>query len=1295
MSSGVLLVNNESQMIEPDDRYNNNGNKNNSDTPSISNTSNMTTNLMLDSQKLINWTSLNRVYSIISVYGGPSCILPTNSYFVLGTIKGALLIFNYKEFLQVILLPQTKKEISPSTRQQNALMNRFITSFHSKVVNIVISYDGTHLAASYETGDIYLWNLNYSTDIYNNYSHSSNSDNTDGLQNTIKLIPSILHITEHQGRKITGIDFMPNRHTGLIVSDINGNVLFHNGHRTGFWNMTYSVHKVLNVASNEIILNTKLRDDKLAVLTDKNLEIISIQRNNFSRKVVFKDVVDTTPTLDDVIPPNSLTWLNNNILAYSIKNRVTVYSDITTENETRKLVWNCQELILSVQWVSLNLLGVLTVSHKLLIVNPDENFDIVMVIDLLPHDLLIPPNKHFKWYRNKLFLLTNYSFKIGRFVSWSSLLLKRVQSGDYLGSLSLLNQFVNKKFPIPTFLHLAINHKIRKSQLKNPLNNLVFTAFKYLLNNNEFDSIKSLIFVAIRLQIEWFPDGNQEVISKFLDMTWETILQQPQSITDSLQEIFLNTICELIEGGIIKSLSPTLFQVIFQKHPTSIKTHLFSLDKSSWDCDLLIRMCQRQHNFDMLLYIWNVSFNDYLTPFIELLKWIRDGDLIQSDVFGNIEASSQSNLNPCIIYNYIESCYKGLQYPTTLIIEDKIKIYQNRQNMTYILFNGVDITWPFTGEEKLKTIKHISDADVGNDDEPSFPYFKLLMKFNPKRFYDMLTEILTDSFFGELDDEKELHEYINKTSVTSQCSLKITRQNVLDIFLNILEEEKVPQNEPSRYHTIVYVVHYLKEHFQDLHISKTKLDIIMSMICDFPKILGFSEESIEDLLMEMINMYNPTDPQHLIVQLKARNFQKVLYHFYRKNHKYLESIKLLLDKENRNFSKDIGLLSVIEDACKNMERNSADFISMKSLIKDKFNVIIEIVSSKDAVNIIQNIDPTMHVLIQNTPVHDTLKLTYLEFYFTSGMDLKYHNAELKRYYVNLSCKLRKGHDLTDWVREKGLKVLDNTQLLENLQKLNNYDALYVIYHHMGKISEELSCINKCIDGLFQENGELNVNSLNNYITSGINSILLMKGNKVKYWIIFISAIMKIFSQNKKKINNNLECNKILNKLFFQMIAVERKVDDNLYEIMTGILNKGDVMMTKTKNLGELFAQIFTSFRLEEAISKTLLKIIQESPSGMVNRYRMKLREGWTIHNSECEICGKALWGAGLNPEIFLQWEYKKKAQNSTVEHSSNEIMVVFKCGHGFHKKCLNNLGQKDDDYQCLLCLTNYKRKDVD
>ncbi|CAL9727682.1 vacuolar protein sorting-associated protein 8 [Monosporozyma unispora] len=1245
---------------------------------SESSLTNTKTPLALESQKLINWSPLNHVYSIISAYGGPSCILPTNSYFVLGTIKGALLIFNYKEFLQVILLPQTKDEI-PST-VQTSLLNRFATSLHSKVMDIVMSYDGTHLAASYESGDVYLWNLNDTT---NKQQQLLTEDNPVGNTNQRSLTPlsAILHITEHQGKEITGIDFLPNRHTGLVVSNVTGNVLYHNGHRTGFWNMTYSVKKLLIIPPNEVILNTKLNGDKLAILTNTKFGLISVQN---SLQMIFEEKFESILTNNLTIPQNSMSWMSDNI-AYSVKNKITVYLNFERPNKT-KLIWNYTEPILLLQWFAPNLLGLLTVSHQLLIVNPMENFNIVMTIDLLIHDLLIPPNKHFRWYRNKLFLLTNYSFKVGKFVSWSSLLLKRVQKGDYIDALSLLNQFADKSFPIPTLLSLSINPEARKLQLKEPFNNLTFAALKFLLNNNKVDSIEGLISTALQLQVEWFPNESKEVILQFLDITWETILQQSKDITKDLQDVFLLTINKLIKSKTIQSLSPMLFQATLQKYPASLKTLILSLDKSSWDYDLLVHMCQKQHDVKTLIYIWNISFNDYLTPFIEMLKWIRDGSVTHSSIFGTIDCSADDNTGtkPDLIFGYISSCFNGLQYPTIFPIDSKIKIYLTKQDISYILFSGVDVTWPVGGKDKLKTLPTNGTGNRGQNDEPAFPYFKLLMIFNPSEFYKMLSEIVDDGFFN---DEEMPNSEVDKNIQNSQLGVKITRQHVMDILLNIIKEEEITKHSLAKQLTIAFMGEFLAKYCKEIFVTNKELENITKKICDLPDELILKGKTIEELIIDLLNLYVPKDPEIFITQLKARNFKKSLFFYYKKNQKYLEMIQLFLSEDELKVMKEDSFQSVINAACRYMDKNSSDFIKIKSLVKDNFDKILKALQVGGSVDVIQGVDPTLHKAIMVSTAKDKLKLDYLESYFRINVDPKYQNQELKKYYIRLSCKLRNDQELTQWVKDIELDVSDSNNLIEELIKLKNYEALSEVHHKIGNYSQEITFITKCIHEWFKES-DPDIDNLNRYVNTGIGSILSVHDQKESYWVKLVSCLMKEFCTHKDDSDKKIACNNILQRVFVRLILIERKNDDNLYEILAGILDDNEIIMTKSKNLKDLFVQIFVSYHLEEAISETLLKIIQDSSLGMVNHYQKGLKEGWTIHNSECEICGKKLWGVGLNPEIFHQWEDKQRGLASAPEELSDERMIVFKCCHGFHKKCLNNLGQHDDKYECLLCNIN-------
>lgn len=1235
--------------------------------------SNIKASFSLDSHKLINWSSLNHIYSTISVYGGPSCILPTNSYFVLGTIKGALLIFNYKEFLQVILLPQTKDEI-PST-DETSLVNRFATSLHSKVMDIVMSYDGTHLAASYESGDIYLWNLNAST---NKHQQLNTDDTSTGNSNrrTLSPLSAILHITEHQGKEITGIDFMPNRHTGLVVSNIAGNVLYHNGHRTGLWNMTYSVKKLIIVPPNEVILNTKLSGDKLAILTNTKLGLISLKNN---LQMIFEEEFESILTNTVAVPQNSMSWMGDNI-AYSVKNKITVYFNFGQQNKT-KLLWIYTEPILLLQWFAPNLLGLLTVSHQLLIVNPMENFNVVLTIDLLIHDLLIPPNKHFRWYRNKLFLLTSYSFKVGKYVSWSSLLLKKVQQGDYIGALSLLNKFADKSFPIPTLLSLSIKPEIRKLQLKEPFNNLTFAALKFLLNNNKVESVESLISTALQLQVDWFPNESKEAISQFLDITWETILQQSEDMTKALQEVFLQTINKLIESKTIQALSPMLFQATLQKYPTSLKSLILSLDKTSWDYDLLVRMCQEHHDIKTLIYIWNISFNDYLTPFVESIKWIRDGSLAHSEIFGNIDCQDDDDTKrkPDFIFDYVISCFNGMQYPTESIMDNTIKTYLTKENISYILFSGVDVTWPFDSNEKLTTIKNHGKIVHDQNDEPAFPYFKLLMHFESSKFYNMLSKIVDNEFF----DEEELNPKIGRDNHAVQSSSKIKRQNVMDILLTILKEEHASIQESAKQYTVAYIGEFLTKYLKEVFVTNKELEDIMKKICDLPDDLIINNKTIEELIIELVKLYVPNDSHLLIAQLKARNFKKALLFLYKKKRKYLGMIQLFLSEDKLDISCEDNFKSVIEEACKSMDKTSVDFIKIKSLVKNDFMKILMAVGVNDFVNIIQEVDPTLHKTILGLETTDNLKLEYLDGYFTNGVDPKLQNSDLRKPYIHLSCKLKKNQDLIQWIKNIKLDDLDSSIFIEDLTNLNNYEALSEVHHKMGNHSQEITTITKCIHEWFKMN-DPDLQDLNRYVSTCISSILSISYQKESYWIELVSCLMKEFCNYKDETHKKNACNNILQKVFVHLIFTERKNDNSLYDILAGILNDNEIIVTSSKNLAALFIQIFVSFHLEEAISTTLLKIIQDSSLGMVSSYRKGISEGWTMHNSECEICGKKLWGVGLSAEIFHQWEDKQRGLESTAEEFSDDRIIVFKCCHGFHKKCLNNLGQRGDKFECLL-----------
>ena len=86
----------------------------------------------------------------------------------------------------------------------------------------------------------------------------------------------------------------------------------------------------------------------------------------------------------------------------------------------------------------------------------------------------------------------------------------------------------------------------------------------------------------------------------------------------------------------------------------------------------------------------------------------------------------------------------------------------------------------------------------------------------------------------------------------------------------------------------------------------------------------------------------------------------------------------------------------------------------------------------------------------------------------------------------------------------------------------------------------------------------------------------------------------------------------------------------------------------------------------------------------MSTYIRKRREGWAIKSYECEVCGKKIWGIGIENKIFDIWE-KNRSLDGKMSEISDSGILVYSCGHGFHETCLKNMGQHAESYHCLLC----------
>ncbi|CCK69699.1 CORVET complex membrane-binding subunit VPS8 KNAG_0C06020 [Huiozyma naganishii CBS 8797] len=1200
---------------------------------------------VLGPESLVNWVSLSHVYSLVGAYGGPCAVLPARSYFVLGTVKGQLLIFTYQEFLQSVLVPRVAADHAE-------------TPLRSKVTHLVMSQDGTHIAAGYESGDIFLWNLNAGA--------------RTAVQNTIDPLDAILHVTDHVGRSLCMVSFLEGRHTGLVVADVLGNVVFHNGHRTGLWNLTYSSKRLMHIPPDEVILSAEASPDgnTLALLSNSKFALLQVAPK---LKVLYEEPLQSKLTVTASVPQSCLNWDGFNV-TYSIGKRIVVYLNILGRNTT-KLTSSFDELILGLYWMASGLVGVLTVSHQFLVVCPAEDFKIALNIDLLVHDLIVPPNKHFQWYDNKMYLLTNYCFKVGNFVSWSTPILRNVQRGQYIDALELLDQFAQQYFPLAPLLSLEEDLSQRRRQLREPFQNLTFAALKFLLNNNKVESVEDLLNLALTLQAKWFPEESRETIFQFLDLTWETILQQEKATREPMQAVFLKSVQSLVSQGAISYIPPNIFQAVINRFPDSLEMFIFTLDHRSWDHDFLVRKCQAREDFDSLIYIWNVSFHDYLTPLLEGLVWIREGRTRGSIVYGDVK-----NEQPMFLFKYLAFIYRGEQFPLEKPIGSAADVKSIELQISYVLFNGVGIEWPPGNGDRLKTRKM-------SDDEPPFPYFNLLLDFDCTKFLALLNEIMENSFF---DDEEQEEQNLAAPENDSVHELRVNRQYIMDILLDVLKTSGDGHGSKKIYISI-FLSHSTVKYPQYIRMGKRDLELILSVLCD----AQFNAVDLESIKLDaeiaienILTIYNPQDTDVFALKLREKKFNKPLFYLYSKNGKYAELLSMYFDESLA----DTGALKPFSETLKLIQKNilphSPEALMIIEVLKSNFpNILLhKLLTPKEIVLASQEFDPNLHGCITNSKIPDEVKLAYLhELYASTDAPSATvaNELSLKKLYIDLSCRFKTGPALTEWLKTLNFKNVDTNDIVEALSKSKgNEEALAVVFEKLHDYVEVVNCTNNYIKGWFK--GYESVDLLARFLDFGMDSAVLAGAERSHCWVALLTCLIKQFELTDADPAKRDACKKMLRRAFLRIAVSESDSEKGFSDVLAGVLEHQEVILMKANDLKEVLLEVYVTYHLEEEVSNLFLKIVEESSVDIVEEYEKKLCQGWSIHSDECDVCGKKLWGVGLDKVYFQLWAASRRKETLPEGLLVDGRLLVFKCNHAFHVKCLKNLGQKDT-FVCLTC----------
>lgn len=190
--------------------------------------------------------------------------------------------------------------------------------------------------------------------------------------------------------------------------------------------------------------------------------------------------------------------------------------------------------------------------------------------------------------------------------------------------------------------------------------------------------------------------------------------------------------------------------------------------------------------------------------------------------------------------------------------------------------------------------------------------------------------------------------------------------------------------------------------------------------------------------------------------------------------------------------------------------------------------------------------------------------------------------------------------------------------------------------------------------------------------------------------IFISLINTNFQNDS---NTNTVYNDAFLRIFNQFL-------DN-----TSSDDKASTTPTTLSDVKEIINDIFFLNVYQQESLKVTLNLYNREVLKHLQAIEIENAKGITMNGIGCTGCGKRIWGRKISTKIFQNWEdFKRKKleyliQNGKKVNSSDYVgnfeykddlwkelkVVIFKCGHGYHLQCIENLGGKEGDLLCVVC----------
>ncbi|QIW96475.1 hypothetical protein AMS68_001993 [Peltaster fructicola] len=1015
---------------------------------------------------VVRWTRLRKltgqIFSEVGRrnFGRPTC-LAVSALIAVGTTKGFVLGFDYHQTLKIIMGPGTKAAECGS------------------VTALAIAADYSTICSGHASGHIFTWEISRPARPFLHIPPISRSSlkqmqHPDG------------HIADYA---VLHIGFLGTRHTALVSADSSGMAFSHLASR-GLGPVTRSISTTRLLGrypSDDPQLESARKPSSVLAFAPLPLGNVEQPTDTMGLTALLTPyllvIVSTTPSAQtqhksarpkEVTPHSTLSgclaWFpsvkikgggkesdkdaSDAKLVYCWSNVLSIL-DVHAKTDpndpqrppdldfstTRR--WRAEEPIVAVQWLGRSVLGVLTISQRLLILE-DETLQVTDSLDLLQrriyHQDLYSrqlhavverldaedPSMHgvvadafhmsFRAYKGRLFLLSFNDLAVGTLSNWADRLVALMEAGDHIAAIRLATDYYSGSVNNVS-VGLPDNDTTRHEMVRERLIAMLTASLQYTFAQEDATRSERLDELALVSFDACVTMNELDFLLKEVFDFYEEV-EEDAIFVRSLESYVLDNEIKQVPPEVVKSL---VQHFVSQNEATRLEEILCRLEPQSFDLDQMTTLCKQHNLYDALIYVWTEAIRDYVTPLTDLLELIKLAEPGSEDDAFTDSPFYDSAMK---IFPYLAFSFTSRAYPSGEIMGNDDAFHAKADLYEY-LFSGTPIAWPPGSKKVLHTTGD-------HQSEPAYPYLVLLLQFDTANVMGMLNEAFEDSFLNETDDDSNQHRTNGDRS-----GYRMIRQRIIEVMRDVMQQNEFDAEDIV--YLDMFIARSLPKYSTQLVLSGSVLNSILQRLCRPPSPLLHDDcqLSVEYLL----SVYQTPDINSLIESLKQAKFYRALKTIYRRQKLYLDLFEIFFeDPENQD-----GVFEYISFC---MSASSLVTAKQRTAISSAIVSHADDLTEIDTIRTAKTLSVADSSLLQQTAdaLHDSHKcFIFLRTLFephlldedTGSAPLQEHPKEerqsFEEHYVQLMCVHEPGHvaEYVSRLQSGDLRIAEVLPAMEN------------------------------------------------------------------------------------------------------------------------------------------------------------------------------------------------------------------------------------------------------------------------